>query len=39
VITLIQPILIVLLGGVVLLVALAIMLPILNIYNSIGIRR
>jgi type II secretory pathway component PulF len=39
VITLIQPILIVLLGGVVLLVALAIMLPILNIYNTIGIRR
>lgn len=39
VITLIQPILIVLLGGVVLLVALAIMLPILNIYNTIGIKR
>ena len=39
VITLIQPILIVVLGGVVLLVALAIMLPILNIYNTIGIRR
>jgi type IV pilus assembly protein PilC len=38
-ITLIQPILIVVLGGVVLLVALAIMLPILNIYNTIGIRR
>ena len=39
VITLIQPALIVILGGVVLLVALAIMLPILNIYNTIGIRR
>jgi type IV pilus assembly protein PilC len=39
VITLIQPILIVTLGGVVLLVALAIMLPILNIYNTIGVRR
>lgn len=39
VITLIQPIMIVVLGGVVLLVALAIMLPILNIYNTIGIRR
>jgi len=39
VITLIQPILIVVLGAVVLLVALAIMLPILNIYNTIGIRR
>jgi type IV pilus assembly protein PilC len=39
VITLIQPLLIVTLGGVVLLVALAIMLPILNIYNTIGIRR
>lgn len=39
VITLTQPILIVVLGGVVLLVALAIMLPILNIYNTIGIRR
>lgn len=39
VITLIQPALIVVLGGVVLVVALAIMLPILNIYNTIGIRR
>jgi len=39
VITLIQPVLIVTLGGVVLLVALAIMLPILNIYNTIGVRR
>jgi type II secretory pathway component PulF len=39
VITLIQPIMIALLGGVILLVALAIMLPILNIYNSIGVRR
>jgi type II secretory pathway component PulF len=39
VITLIQPIMIVILGAVVLLVALAIMLPILNIYNSIGVRR
>ena len=39
VITLVQPALIVVLGGVVLLVALVIMLPILNIYNSIGIRR
>lgn len=39
VITLIQPAMIVVLGGVILLVALAIMLPILNIYNSIGVRR
>jgi type II secretory pathway component PulF len=39
IITLLQPVLIVVLGGVVLLVALAIMLPILNIYNTIGIRR
>jgi type IV pilus assembly protein PilC len=39
VITLIQPALIVVLGGVVLMVALAIMLPILNIYNTLGIRR
>ncbi len=39
VITLIQPALIVVLGGVILLVALAIMLPILNIYNTIGVRR
>ena len=39
VVTLIQPAMIVVLGGVILLVALAIMLPILNIYNSIGTRR
>jgi type II secretory pathway component PulF len=39
VITLIQPALIVTLGVVVLVVALAIMLPILNIYNTLGIRR
>ena len=39
VITLIQPALIVVLGGIILLVALAIMLPILNIYNTIGVRR
>jgi type IV pilus assembly protein PilC len=39
VVTLIQPAMIVILGGVILLVALAIMLPILNIYNSIGVRR
>jgi type IV pilus assembly protein PilC len=39
VITLIQPAMIAILGGVILLVALAIMLPILNIYNSIGVRR
>ena len=39
VITLIQPLLIVVLGTVILLVALAIMLPILNIYNTIGVRR
>ena len=39
VITLIQPIMIAVLGGVVLLVALAIMLPILNIYNTLGVRR
>lgn len=39
VITLIQPAMIILLGGVILMVALAIMLPILNIYNSIGARR
>lgn len=38
-ITVLQPLLIVLLGGVILTVALAIVLPILNIYNSIGIRR
>jgi type IV pilus assembly protein PilC len=34
-----QPLLIAFIGGVVLMVALAIVLPILNIYNSIGIRR
>ena len=39
VITLIQPAMIIMLGGIILLVALAIMLPILNIYNSIGVRR
>lgn len=39
VITLIQPAMIIILGGVILTVALAIMLPILNIYNSIGVRR
>jgi type IV pilus assembly protein PilC len=39
VITLIQPALIVVLGSVILLVAMAIMLPILNIYNTIGVRR
>jgi type IV pilus assembly protein PilC len=39
VVTLIQPAMIVVLGGIILLVALAIMLPILNIYNTIGVRR
>ena len=39
VVTLIQPALIIVLGAVILVVALAIMLPILNIYNSIGVRR
>lgn len=39
VITLIQPAMIIVLGGVILTVALAIMLPILNIYNTIGVRR
>lgn len=39
VVTLIQPAMIIILGGVILMVALAIMLPILNIYNSIGVRR
>lgn len=39
VITLIQPALIVVLGVIVLVVALAIMLPILNIYNTLGVRR
>ena len=37
-ITLLQPMMIVVLGSVVLIVALAIMLPILNIYNTIGVR-
>jgi type IV pilus assembly protein PilC len=37
-ITVIQPLLVVLIGGVILMVALAIVLPILNIYNSIGVR-
>ena len=36
--TLIQPLLIAVIGGVILMVALAIILPILNIYNSIGHR-
>jgi type IV pilus assembly protein PilC len=39
VVTLIQPAMIIILGGVILMVALAIMLPILNIYNTIGVRR
>lgn len=39
VVTLIQPTMIVILGGVILSVALAVMLPILNIYNTIGVRR
>jgi type IV pilus assembly protein PilC len=39
VVTLIQPAMIIVLGGVILIVALAIMLPILNIYNTIGVRR
>ena len=38
-ITLLQPLLIAIIGGVILLVALAIILPILNIYASIGVRR
>ena len=38
-ITLLQPLLIAVIGGVILLVALAIILPILNIYASIGVRR
>ena len=37
-ITILQPVLIALIGGVILTVALAIILPILNIYNSIGHR-
>jgi type IV pilus assembly protein PilC len=38
-ITLLQPALIAIIGGVILMVALAIILPILNIYSSIGVRR
>jgi type IV pilus assembly protein PilC len=38
-ITLLQPLLIAMIGGVILTVALAIILPILNIYNGIGVRR
>lgn len=38
-ITLLQPLLIALIGGVILTVALAIILPILNIYSRIGVRR
>jgi type IV pilus assembly protein PilC len=38
-ITLLQPLMIAVIGGVILLVALAIILPILNIYASIGVRR
>lgn len=38
-ITLLQPLLIAMIGGVILTVALAIILPILNIYNQIGVRR
>jgi type IV pilus assembly protein PilC len=38
-ITVLQPLLIAVIGGVILTVALAIILPILNIYNTIGIRR
>jgi type IV pilus assembly protein PilC len=38
-ITLLQPLLIAVIGAVILLVALAIILPILNIYASIGVRR
>jgi type IV pilus assembly protein PilC len=38
-ITLLQPLLIAIIGGVILLVALAIILPILNIYAAIGVRR
>ncbi|HXT18169.1 MAG TPA: type II secretion system F family protein [Gemmatimonadaceae bacterium] len=37
-ITVLQPLLIAMIGGVILMVALAIMLPILNIYASIGVR-
>lgn len=39
VVTLIQPAMIMILGGVILVVALAIMMPVLNIYNTIGVRR
>jgi type II secretory pathway component PulF len=38
-IVVIQPLLIAFIGAVILMVALAIVLPILNIYNSIGVRR
>jgi type IV pilus assembly protein PilC len=38
-ITLLQPLLIAIIGGVILTVALAIILPILNIYSQIGVRR
>jgi type IV pilus assembly protein PilC len=38
-ITVLQPLLVMLLGAVILTVALAIVLPILNIYNTIGVRR
>jgi type IV pilus assembly protein PilC len=38
-ITLLQPLLIAVIGGVILTVALAIILPILNIYSTIGVRR
>ena len=38
-ITMLQPLLIAMIGGVILTVALAIILPILNIYNGIGVRR
>jgi type II secretory pathway component PulF len=38
-ITLLQPALIALIGGVILTVALAIILPVLGIYNEIGVRR
>lgn len=38
-ITLLQPVLIAMIGGVILTVALAIILPILNIYDAIGVRR
>ncbi len=38
-ITLLQPLLIAMIGGVILTVALAIILPVLNIYSQIGVRR